>query len=134
MKILVLSHSEWDDANSFGSSFSNILGDIDSIELANVYCRTGKPNTNSCNVFFQITEKSLIKNLIFYRNPSGQIVKRSSPAITEFDTNPDHGSIWINFVKKTRWIVFFWLRDLIWYIGRWKSNELKKSKNCKSHR
>ena len=126
MKILVLSHSEWDDGNSFGSSFSNILGNNDSIELANIFCRTGKPNTTSCHHFFQISEKLLLKNLANKQSPSGQIIKESTTSIFAPVVSTDNHLPGTNFVKKNRWIIFFWIRDIIWFLGRWKSKELKK--------
>ena len=32
----------------------------------------------------------------------------------------------IDFMKSRRWTIFFWLQDLVWKIGRWKSPELEK--------
>jgi hypothetical protein len=126
MKILILSNSEWDDGNSFGSSFSNILGNIEILELANIYCRSGKPNTRSCNHFFQITDKLLLKNLINTQNPPGLIVEPTSSAINSPDILTSKQLPWINFMKKKRWIILFWLRDIVWLLGKWKSKELEQ--------
>ncbi len=32
----------------------------------------------------------------------------------------------MGFIKTHRWVIFFWLRELIWMIGRWKSKDLDK--------
>lgn len=128
MKILILSNSEWDDGNSFGSSFSNIFGNINGLEIANIYCRSGKPNTKSCNRFFQITEKLLLKNLLNRGYPAGQIVNQNKKEdiATPADTFNIKEQYWVNFIKKNRWIALFWLRDIVWFFGRWKSKDLKK--------
>ena len=34
-------------------------------------------------------------------------------------------SAMMKLVKRTRWTVFFWIQDLVWKMGRWKSPELK---------
>jgi hypothetical protein len=126
MKILILSDPEWDDSNCFGSSFSNILGNIEEIEIANIYCRSGIPKTDSCNQIFQITEKLLLKNLLDFRKPAGQVVSKSSSNGNTPDIFGKKQQRWIDFVKKNRWGALFWLRDIVWLIGRWKSKELKQ--------
>jgi len=126
LKILVLSNSEWDDGNSFGSSFSNILGNNSQLELANIYCRSGMPNTTVCNQFFQITDKVLIKNLLNPQNPPGLIIEQSSSSTNTPDVLSNKQLSWHNFMRKKRWTVFFWLREIVWLLSRWKSKELKK--------
>jgi hypothetical protein len=126
VKVLILSNSEWDDGNSFGSSFSNIFGNNEKLELANIYCRSGKPNTRSCTHFFQISEKLLLRNLLNFQNPPGLIIEQSSSANHAPDIIAAKQLLLINFMRMRRWIVFFWLREIIWFFGRWKSVELKK--------
>lgn len=126
MKILILSNAEWDDNNCFGDSFSNIFGNIEGVEIANIYCRSGEPKTDSCDKFFQITEKLLLKNLLDFRNPAGQVVGGCHSKVNVADTFNGKQRRWTDFARKHRWLIFFWLRDIIWKIGRWKSKELKR--------
>lgn len=126
MKILILSNSEWNDENSFGSSFSNIFGDIDGLEIANIYCRSGLPNTKVAKKFFQITENTLLKNLINSSNPSGLSVVNSTNG--EFSNTDEFSKKQLNlitFIRNNRWLIFFWLKGIIWMIGRWRSKDLK---------
>lgn len=121
MKILILSSTPWTKDNSFGNSFSNIFEGLEDIEIANIYCKYGKPETDLVSKFFQITEKSMFRNLKNPKVPSGQEVfveKTDNSDIVE----PKSADL----ARKKRWIVMFWARDLIWQIGRWKSPELKK--------
>ena len=74
LRILILSNTPWDNSNSFGNSFSNIFFGIDDIEIANIYCRYGEPDNCIVKKYFQITEKSLIKNLKNSSSPSGKEV------------------------------------------------------------
>ena len=122
MKLLILSNSEWDDSNSFGSSFSSIFGNLKDVEIANIYCREGKPNTKTADSFFQITEKMMIKNLINPSTPSGKLVDLSSESKLNQLTESEKEIY--NYTKSKRWFVFIWIRELIWLIGRWKSKEL----------
>ncbi|MBO5944145.1 MAG: hypothetical protein J6Q50_02470 [Clostridia bacterium] len=121
MRILILSSTPWTKDNSFGNSFSNIFEGIEDIEIANIYCKYGKPETDLVSKFFQITEKSMIRNLKNPKVPSGQEVFIEKTENTDI-VEPKSADL----ARKKRWTVMFWARDLIWQIGRWKSPELKK--------
>lgn len=121
MRILILSSTPWSKDNSFGNSFSNIFEGIEDIEIANIYCKYGNPDTDLVSKFFQITEKTMLKNLKNPKNPSGNEVFIEKKE--EIDSvEPKSADI----ARKKRWVIMFWMRDLIWKIGRWKSPELKK--------
>ena len=47
---------------SVGNSFSNIFGGIENIEIANIYCGVGLPNTNLVKNFYQTNENEPITN------------------------------------------------------------------------
>ena len=115
MKILVLSSTPWTNDNSFGNSFGNIFEGIPDIEIANIYCKYGKPNTNLVSRFFQITEKSIFRNLKNPKVPSGQEVFMDESVPTDV-VEPKSA----NLARKKRWVIMFWARDLIWKFGRWK--------------
>lgn len=122
LKILVLSQVAWDDKNSFGNSFSNIFKGISEIEIANIYCGFGSPSTPVVHSFFQVNEKGLIKNLLNSKSSSGQIVSNQ----IEFKEEEKKDLKKFKFFQKNRFLLFFWIRELIWFFGRWKSKELKK--------
>jgi len=119
IKLLIVSNSPWDDNNSFGNSFSNILGENENYEIANIYCKPGNPNTSVCSRFFQITETSILKN-IFTGQPSGrEVFNDSIEEIDPINAIRTKASIW-------RWQIFMWARDIIWGTKKWKSKELNK--------
>jgi hypothetical protein len=93
---------------------------MQNIEIANVYCRSERPENNIVSKYFQITEKSLIKNLFSKRIPSGKEIslKYYNSNISINETNV------IKYARKRRLQIYFWIRELIWFIGRWKSKEL----------
>lgn len=121
MKILILSSTPWTKDNSFGNSFSNIFEGLEDIEIANIYCKYGKPETDLVSKFFQITEKSMFRNLKNSKVPSGQEV-----FVEKIDNTDIIEPKSADLARKKRWTVMFWARDFIWQIGRWKSPQLKK--------
>jgi len=123
LKVLILSSTPWDDNNSFGNSYSNLFEDIDGIEIANIYCRSGKPNNNIVKKYYQMTEKTLISNLKNKNVPSG---KEISIDLSSASSLSDKEQKTFDSVRKRRMQIFLWARELIWKIGRWKSAELKE--------
>ena len=121
MKILVLSSTPWSNDNSFGNSFSNIFEGIEDIEVANIACRPGKPTSYLVKRYFQITEKSLIKNIINKSVPTGKEIEIDCK---ECDSSFSENIKARDFGRKNRWQILFWARDLIWKIGKWKSQAL----------
>lgn len=117
MKILIVSNSPWRNDNSFGNSFSNIFEGIDDLEIANIYCKYGKPNAAFVKRFFQITEKSLINNAL-KGTPSGK------ETFVDSDEKCDEGEKAFNAARKHKGVLMFWARTLIWKLGKWKSKEL----------
>ncbi|MBQ4573413.1 MAG: hypothetical protein IJA80_09070 [Clostridia bacterium] len=121
MKILVLSSTPWSNDNSFGNTFSNIFEGIDDIEVANISCRPGKPTSYLVKRYFQITEKALIKNIFNKSFPTGTEIKTDDK---EIDSSFSENIKAREFGRKNRWQILFWVRDIIWKIGCWKSQEL----------
>jgi len=119
MKILVLSSTPWNTNNSFGNSYSNIFDGMEEFTFANIYCKYGTVNDAKVKKSFQITEKSLIRNLLHKDKPSGREVNLAE-AQNATDTEPTL----YNTARKNRFQIYHWARDLIWKIGRWKSKEL----------
>ena len=60
---MTISQTAWRNDNSFGSSYSNIFGNVENLEIANVFCNYGDPENEIVSKYFQITEKYLLKNL-----------------------------------------------------------------------
>lgn len=119
IKILVISNTPWDDSNSFGSSYSNILGGNEHFQIANIYCRSGMPNTKVCTRFFQITEKSILRN-IFKKNK----IKKIGKEVYIKHKSSAQNDMMLTFGQKHRWSVLYWIRDFIWSNKKWYSSHL----------
>lgn len=124
MRIIIVSNSPWRSDNSFGNSFSNIFDGIENIEIANIYLKYGVPQNNCVSKHFQITEKSLIKNLL-KGSPSGKEVfkEEQDEAVT---TQLNDGVETFKKFSKHKNQLVKWARAIIWKVGRWKSPELIK--------
>lgn len=126
MRILVVSATPWSNDNSFGSTFSNFFKGIENLEIASVYCRSGQPEKTVASRFFQVSAADLLKNLRDKEYPCGrELVSGGSPQSGAEILTPESKK-YFDTARKLRWQVLFWANDLIWSIGRWKSEELRK--------
>lgn len=121
MRILVISGLPWNKNNNLGSTFSSIFAGMDDIEFLNIYCGYGLPDTDLKVESFQMTEISLLKNLI---NP-----KKNKPLIHVTDSQEKRELVTVeqkkvDKVRKYNNRIVFWGRCFIWKIGRWKTREL----------
>lgn len=122
MKILIVSNSPWRDDNSFGNSFSNIFDGLhEEIEIANIYLKYGTPNCTIVKKFFQITEGSLLRNLLYPKLPTGKQIFRSEIYDSDLKEKKTFDK-----ARKFKGTLLVWVRTFIWKIGRWKSSELEK--------
>lgn len=120
MKILVVTGSPWRDDNNIGNSYSNLFSNMD-VEIANLYLKKGAPKNNIVKKYFQITEKDLINNFIDNKFPPGkEFTNKDLNDCTSKESNI------YNKARILRWQIFFWIRELIWKFGNWKSDELKE--------
>lgn len=119
LRILITSNTPWNDNNSFGSSFSNIFGGNPNYEIANIYCQSGLPDTQVCSRFYRIDERSIIRSILHPKYSSGKEVENCPNTI-------NRDGVFVKKVKVYRWQIMFWVRDLVWATGRWRSSDLDK--------
>lgn len=90
------------------------------MEFADISLRKVNNLDSAVSACFEISEASLIKNL---KNPSFPSGKKISADVLSSGNSSQDSDI-KNFARRKRWILFFWLRDIIWKTGKWKSREL----------
>lgn len=125
IKVLTLFETPWHDRSNISNSFSNILGG-DIYEIKNIYTRKGKPQTNDCKDFFQITEKDILKNLINKKHKTGKRISIVSAEQTNDKAEASLDNRLFFLIKKYRFTIMFWIQNLIWSFNNWKSSELKE--------
>ncbi len=122
MRVLFISASPIKKEISIGNTFLNLFSGIENVEFASVCTKSGKPDSVISRCFC-ITEKMLIKNLLG-KGPAGTEI-----AVTDnfaASTNSAADSDTARFVKTRRWNIFFWIQNLIWRTGCWRSPQLRK--------
>lgn len=127
-KVLIVSRGVWDDTKGTSSTLANLFRNYDADKLAHIYIETKSPNTNCCNLFFQISEFSLIHKLYKWRTKTGfKIETVSNESIDNVidSTVAQQEERTMEFVRKKRYVLFSFLRELLWLFNGWKCKELK---------
>ena len=116
MKILVVSNTPWNKANSFGATFTSLFKSLSKdgkVEIANIYCNRGLPDGSVDGQFLQITENQIIKSIFKKNTPKA--LRVTAGGKTSCGNAGDKGIY--SFFRKTRLQVFYWARDLIWLLA-----------------
>lgn len=122
MKIIVVSSVPWNRNNNFGKTFCDIFEGMDDIEFLNIYCDSGKPDNLVNAKYYQITINDILKNLLKPSEKVGKIVELGEHAASLNDKQQSM----LNRIKAYRLRIFLWARRFIWWVGRWRTDELEK--------
>lgn len=120
MNILVITDVLWREDNGVGNSYSNIFKNMPDVKIANICCQHGGSDNSVSTSAFQISEARILRNL---KN------KSISPGLTEQPSASTDGGgegKLFRMIKRSRLQIFFWGRNLIWRIGRWKNDDLRR--------
>lgn len=134
LRVLVISGSPWSANNSFGNTYQTIFDAAGDIELCSIYCAEGVPDPGHVVSAFQITESSLIRNLLDRSFPSGQMLgetRTDGGRSAEPGDAPRPLSLEGITESARRYRFYFYelarvARSVIWRLGRWASPELER--------
>ena len=117
MKILVISNTSWDNANSFGNTFSNLFENMSGVEIYNICLKHGVSNNTVVEKACQLTDKTVLKSIYKINYDPARIIE-SQGVEKDFETEISSSA------RKKRSIISFIIRDLIWKLGRWKKSKI----------
>lgn len=117
MRILILSKEAWRDEQNGGNVLSNIFKGFDA-EFAQIYCNECLPNNKICRLYYQITDKDMVRSLIG-KGRAGRKIK--------YDSLPENKTATTeSFNSGKRWLKSLMpiFRELAWWLGRWNEKEM----------
>ncbi|MDL2224159.1 hypothetical protein LJB92_02480 [Bacteroidales bacterium OttesenSCG-928-M06] len=125
-KILIVSRNVWDDSAGGSSTLSNIFQNFDSSKLAHIYIETKIPKTKCCNLFFQISEFSLINRIFNKSIKTGFFIDTNANNLSLNENVSKKEEQAMGYARRNRSIVHAFLREILWLFNGWRSKELKK--------
>lgn len=119
MRVLVITRAPWRNDNNTGNTMTNFFSNMKDVEFYNLYFRDQLPKNDVVVKSFAISEGQLIRNLL-KRTPVGkEVCKQDTTSL-----NSEDGIY--KSAKKIGTVLLTFIRDLLWSIGKWKSNGFKK--------
>ena len=121
-KVLVIGINAWREDGT-AHTLMDIFRCWDADRLALIYTRADLPNTNVCSRFFQVSESQIIKNLI---RPWKTVGKTVEPPLddNQEEVQIEHSRYAKGHKRQSSLLPL--MREIVWKLGRWKSNDLKK--------
>lgn len=123
-RILTTSIPSW-SRESGADSLSTLLEGYGAEYVANIYIRSNMPDSLSCAHYFQIIESNVIKSVLRPNIVTGRRVNAGDISNPLLPSNYEVKEKKIySFFTRFRFRIFLWLRELMWWLGKWNSNEL----------
>lgn len=123
---LVISINAWKDKGGI-NTLLNLFNGWDKCKLSQIYTRSDMPQTQACDDFFRIPEIAVVKRVFKPWIKAGERVY----SVDSILTKNQKAQIEAEEKNKQRmhrsqsWLLTL-ARELIWWIGSWKTKELKK--------
>ncbi len=123
-KVLSISLSTWHKDSGIHTQ-TDLFKHYDPDRVAQIYTKSGLPNTPVCNSFFRISENEIIRSVI-KRNPVGCRVENGAEADASTQKAMDaEKALYTQAHKKKSWLMTV-MREFVWMFGRWKTKALDK--------
>ena len=123
-RILICSISSW-SSKSGSNTYSKLFERYEKSKIANLYIREDNPDSSTCNLYFRISENSIIKSIFNRSIKTGQKILLDQEK-DKYD-NSENITITKNryqHFRKFRPYTLIILREILWKIGKWKTKEL----------
>lgn len=118
MKILILSKEAWRDEQNGGNVLSNMFTHFDA-EYAQIYCNEQEPNNALCYLYYQMTDKMMVKNII-HRSKVGRALDYQ----TSFQNTKAKDESFKGTASKFGGSLKRVIRELVWKFGKWNAQEI----------
>ena len=120
-RILVFTVAAW-NSKVGSNTWSTLLDRYPRENVANICIREEKPDSNVCSRYFIVSENRVLKSILNRKIKTGYEVKASQEAINSEDLTAHNNRY--NEMKKKRRYSMLLARELVWEIGKWKTEEL----------
>lgn len=124
-KILVVSTNAWRD-NTGINTLIEFFKCWDNNRIAQIYAKSELPKTSVCNKFFRISENAVMKSVFKRTVKTGSEVENETIISNEDkEARKEEKNLYKHGGKKASLILSI-CRELVWWIGKWKTKELDK--------
>ena len=122
VRVLIISHNAFSETNNLGKTLLNYFRDFSSEELAQFYIQDNYPeNIGICNNYYRFTDRDALKSL-FGINTRHSFKTSDLKNVTAVNHDPAIESI--RQYGRRRNVLVYFLRNIIWRLANWNTEEL----------
>lgn len=118
MRILIISKEAWRDEQNGGNVLTNLFSHFPNSQFAQIYCCEQLPNNKICKLYYQITDRMMLNNIL-YKTKVGQTYIYDEPPVNTVAVEESFQNILKRFGEFKRAA-----RELVWWLGKWDSREI----------
>ena len=123
MKALIISHNPITTQNNMGKTFLTLFSCFEREELCQLYIYPTLPNVDRCASFYRVTDKEVLRSLLRWKRPGGEIDPSRICQSEGLYENAEDESFYRS--KKNKSPVRRMLRDAMWRMSGWYSPALR---------
>lgn len=122
-RVLVTTVDPW-STKVGADTMSSLMSQYGAENVASINIRATRSDSKSASRYFHILEGRVMKSIFNKKITTGEEYNiRDANVITKDDTEE---TARYSFFKKHRWAVFLFARELVWLLGKWKTQELNE--------
>ena len=124
MKVLIISHNPLCTKNNMGKTLLSLFSGFSPEELCQLYIYPSFPDGKWCNSFYRVTDKDVLKSLVEWSLPGGELQPGQIQEDSSLYENPEDQSFYKN--RKNKSAMRRILRDVMWQCSRWDHLQLRQ--------
>jgi len=126
IKVLILTVDCWNSniATSSARTYSTLFSSMPEYEVYNIYIREELPNDPCCKRYFQISENRVIKSIFNRKIKTGEEVFVGEKITLDKQKSIEAQKNLYSRQRKRCYYLKRAARELLWLIGKWKSDRL----------
>ena len=118
MKILIISHNALSTYNNMGKTLLSLFAAFPKEQLCQIFVHPASPDAGACESYFRITDKQVLKGVMTFSVPGGELTEDAAAAHAPAEANANQA---VGRAKPLARIG----RDALWKLSRWYSAPLK---------
>ena len=121
-KILVFTVTAW-NSKVGANTWETLLEQYDSKNIANICIRDEIPDSDICSRYFAISESKILKSVLNRKVKTGREIMEREATVNSNEIVLEHNQRYAKY-KQKRLHSMLLAREIIWKVGKWKTNEL----------
>ena len=123
-KVLIVSHNVFSESGNMGRTMADMFSSFPSENLAQIFFHSEVPTLRCCKRYYRVTDKNALKSVLS-RKSGFKIYTESDIEEGRKTSRTDHGlAARIYQYARRRTPIVYFLRDLMWKLSYWHTEEL----------